>query len=85
MKTMAPEEQVATRELMDAWEEVNPRWRELPLKASTQEEAVRQFLDFGAERLAAISFRYGTESVWFWREENALFRKSIQDLTLADW
>ncbi len=31
MKTMALEEHSATRELMDAWEEVNPRWRELPL------------------------------------------------------
>lgn len=54
MKTIALEEHFATQEIMDAWKRVDPRWRDLALKASTEGEGARRLLELGQERLAAM-------------------------------
>ena len=54
MKIVALEEHFATPEVMDAWKSVDPAWRDLALKATTEGEGARRLLDFGAGRLAAM-------------------------------
>src|SRR5215472_10105529 len=55
MKIVALEEHFATLEVMDAWKSVNPGWRDLALKATTEGEGARRLLDLGAERLDAMN------------------------------
>jgi uncharacterized protein len=54
MRVIALEEHFATQEIMDAWKNVDSRWRDLALKASTEGEGARRLLDLGTERLAAM-------------------------------
>jgi uncharacterized protein len=54
MKIVALEEHFATLEVMDAWKSVDPAWRDLALKATTEGEGARRLLDLGAERLKAM-------------------------------
>ena len=54
MKIIGLEEHFATAEIMEAWKSVDPRWRDLALKASTEGDAAQRLLDFGSKRLAAM-------------------------------
>jgi len=54
MKIVALEEHFAPLEVMDAWKSVDPGWRDLALKATTEGEGARRLLDFGADRLASM-------------------------------
>ena len=54
MKVIALEEHFATIEVIQAWKNVDPPWRDLALKASTEGEEARRLLDVGPGRLAAM-------------------------------
>jgi Histidine kinase-, DNA gyrase B-, and HSP90-like ATPase len=55
MKIVALVEHFAPLEGMDAWKSVDPGWRDLALKATTEGEGARRLLDLGAERLDAMN------------------------------
>ncbi len=54
MKLVGLEEHFATVEVMQAWQVVDPLWRDLALNASTEGEAARRLLDLGTGRLTAM-------------------------------
>jgi hypothetical protein len=64
MKIVALEGHFATLEVMDAWKSVDPAWRDLALKATTEGEGARRLLDFGARAPirpgAGIGWHYET-------------------------
>ena len=54
MKIVGLEEHFATAEVINAWKNVDPCWRDLALKASIEGDAAQRLLDFGPKRLAAM-------------------------------
>jgi hypothetical protein len=54
MKIVGLEEHFATAEVMEAWQTVEPRWRDLAMKSSIEGEGAQRLLDLGPERLAAM-------------------------------
>jgi predicted TIM-barrel fold metal-dependent hydrolase len=54
LKIIGLEEHFATAEIKDAWQNVDPRWRDLALQAPIEGEIAQRLLDFGAKRLAAM-------------------------------
>jgi len=54
VKIVALEEHFATKEVVEAWEKVDPRWQDLAMKGSLSADKAERLLDFGPRRLAAM-------------------------------
>ncbi|MEU9336527.1 amidohydrolase family protein [Streptomyces sp. NPDC048290] len=54
MRVIGLEEHFVTGEVIDAWLRLDPRWRDLSLRPSTQGEPARRLADLGEERFAAM-------------------------------
>lgn len=53
-RIVALEEHMVTTEVVDAWQKLDPRWRDLALAPSTQGESGRRLAEIGDERIAAM-------------------------------
>jgi predicted TIM-barrel fold metal-dependent hydrolase len=54
MKIVGLEEHFATKEVVAAWECVEPRWQDLAMKGSLSGDKAERLLDLGSQRLAAM-------------------------------
>ena len=54
MKTIGLEEHFVTAEVIEAWKNVDPRWRDLSLQASMEGDKAERLLDLGPMRLQAM-------------------------------
>jgi uncharacterized protein len=53
-RTVGLEEHFATPDVLAAWQELDPRWQDLSLRASTEGPSARRLLDLGEQRMAAM-------------------------------
>lgn len=53
-RIVALEEHMVTADVVDAWQKLQPRWRDLAMTPSTQGESGRRLAETGDERIAAM-------------------------------
>lgn len=53
-RIVALEEHMVTSDVVDAWQKLPPRWRDLALAASAQGDSGRRLAEVGDERIAAM-------------------------------
>src|SRR5215213_3533351 len=54
MKIVALEEHFATPELIDAWQALDPRWQDVGITSSADDELGQRLVDLDTDRIAAM-------------------------------